>query len=290
MTRLRQQNTLGSVAAISGTGYWSGAAVKVAFHPAEPGAGITFVHSGHTPAARIQASVHRRIEQPRRTTLRDGGASVEMVEHILAALAGLQVDNCEVHIDQNEAPGCDGSSQAFVEAIDAAGIVAQDAQRPVLVVSEPVRVGDENEWIEARPSRSPGLKVKYRLDYGMEHPIGRQSIELQISPHKFRNELASARTYLMKEEADWLLAQGLGAHVTPKDLLVFDDMGPIDNELRFEDECVRHKALDVVGDLALAGCDIRGSVVAHRSGHRLNASLVNALLSENEIIDSGRAA
>jgi len=290
MTRFRQQNTVGGVANISGTGYWSGATAKVEFHPAEPGAGITFVHTGTSPASRIQASVSQRIEQPRRTTLRDGSASVEMVEHILAALAGLQVDNCEVHIDQNEAPGFDGSSQAFVEAIDSVGVKKQDALRPVLVISEPLRVGDEEAWIEARPSRWPGLKLKYRLDYGMEHPIGRQSIELQITPQKFRKELASARTFLMKEEAEWLQAQGLGGHVTPQDLLIFDDMGPIENAVRFEDECVRHKALDVVGDLALAGCDIHGYVVAHRSGHRLNASLVNALLLENEIIDSGRAA
>ncbi len=290
MTTLRKQNTLGAVAKVSGTGYWSGQQVNLEFHPAEANAGVTFVHTEHSPPVRIPAQVASRIEQPRRTTLRQGSATVEMIEHILAALAGLQIDNCDVHIDRNEAPGFDGSARDFVEALDAAGIKTQDATRPVLVVSEPVRVGNDEEWIEARPSRSPGLKVKYRLDYGMEHPIGRQSLEMQITPHKFRNELAAARTFLMMEEAQWLRDQGLGAHVTPQDLLIFDDMGPIENELRFEDECVRHKTLDVVGDLALAGCDIHGYVVAHRSGHRLNCSLVSALLLENEIIDSGRAA
>jgi UDP-3-O-acyl-N-acetylglucosamine deacetylase len=104
----------------------------------------------------------------------------------------------------------------------------------------------------------------------------------------FRRELASARTFLLEAEAEWLRGRGLGTRVTVKDLLIFGDQGPIGNELRFEDECVRHKTLDLVGDFALAGCEIVGQVIAYRSGHRLNAELVRALLSEGEIVGEQR--
>src|SRR5690606_5865820 len=105
------------------------------------------------------------------------------------------------------------------------------------------------------------------------------------TPQSFERELASARTFLLLQEAEWLRAQGLGTRATYRDLLVFDDHGPIDNELRFENECVRHKTLDLLGDLALAGCDIVGRITAHRSGHRQNADLVRALLVEGQMMD-----
>jgi UDP-3-O-acyl-N-acetylglucosamine deacetylase len=211
-----------------------------------------------------------------------------MVEHVLAACAGLEVDNCEIWVDQPEMPGCDGSSQEFVDALTEAEIVAQDALRSRLVVTEVTRVGDEDSWVEIRPRPRGGFKVKYRLDYGSDNAIGRQTIELAVTPKTFRSELAAARTFLLESEAEWLRSRGLGTRVTTKDLVVFGDEGPIDNELRFEDECVRHKALDLVGDFALAGCEIVGQVMAQRSGHRLNAELVRVLLAEGEIIGEQR--
>jgi UDP-3-O-acyl-N-acetylglucosamine deacetylase len=126
------------------------------------------------------------------------------------------------------------------------------------------------------------------LDYGNESPIGRQTIQMALSPEEFCRELAPARTFILQQEAEWLRQQGLGQRVTCNDLLVFDDAGPIDNPLRFEDECVRHKTLDLVGDLALAGCDIHGHLVAFRSGHRLNAELVRALLAEEQVVEDFR--
>jgi UDP-3-O-acyl-N-acetylglucosamine deacetylase len=205
-------------------------------------------------------------------------------------LFGLQVDNCEVWVDAAEMPACDGSSRMFVDALSSAGFEVQNAMRRVLVVRETTRLGTRDSWVEARPNPTGTFSVKFELDYGPGNAVGKQMLTLPITADSFRRELASCRTFLLKTEADWLLSQGLGKRVTPKDLLIFDADGPIDNELRFRDECVRHKALDLVGDLALADCDLVGHFVAHRSGHRLNADLVRALLSEGAPAELRRSA
>lgn len=284
MHTLRSQHTIAKPVAVTGFGYWSGRDNRVEFRPAPAGTGLVFVRQDIESQPRIPALVANRIETPLRTTLVSNGVSVEMVEHVLAACAGMQVDNCEIWVEQPEMPGCDGSSQAFVDALTEAGIVEQDAVREQIVVTEVTRVGDEECWIEIRPRPRGGFKVKYRLDYGPENAIGRQTIELAVTPETFRRELAPARTFLLESEAEWLRSRGLGTRVTVTDLIVFGDEGPIGNELRFEDECVRHKTLDLIGDFALAGCDIVGQVMAHRSGHRLNAELVRALLTESSTV------
>ena len=284
----RNERTISSTAVVEGFGYWSGRNVRVEFRPASPGTGIVFVRSDFNPVVRIPAVVAHRIEVPRRTVLRHGGASVEMIEHILAALAGMQIDNCEVWVDQPEMPGLDGSCMKFVEALDSAGIVVQPALRAQLIVREITRLGNDDCWIEARPGRAAELTVRFRIDYGNSTAIGRQTVQLPICPATFRRDIAAARTFMLKEEADWLLAQGLGKRATLSDLLVFDANGPIENQLRYSDECVRHKVLDLVGDLALAGCDVLGHIVAHCTGHRLNAELVRTLLTEGEKVASRR--
>ena len=254
--------------------------MSVQFRPAPADTGIVFVRTDQGEPRRVEAIVSNRVEIPRRTTLQTSETTVEMVEHVMASLAGLQIDNCEVWVDRAEMPGCDGSSRPFVDALLSTERVAQDRERASVRITETRRVGDESCWVEAKPSDQGGLQIQYLLDYGDDGPIGRQSIRLDLSPQAFCDELASARTFILKHEAEWLREQGLGERVTCSDLLVFNDTGPVDNELRFQDECVRHKALDLVGDLALAGCDIEGIVVAYRSGHRLNADLVRALLCE----------
>jgi UDP-3-O-[3-hydroxymyristoyl] N-acetylglucosamine deacetylase len=282
-TALRHQRTLARPCAVAGFGYWSGRDVELEFRPASPDTGLVFVRSDFERPRRIRADAQQRIEVPRRTTLVGDGAQVEMVEHALAACFGLAIDNCEIWINGSELPGLDGSCQPIVEAISAAGIIEQPILRPRLIVTDVTRVGDDDTWVEARPAKSGGLTIKYRLDYGSNNPIGRQTIELKVTPKSFREELAQARTFLLAEEAQWLRDRGLGARVTNQDLLVFGPEGPLDNELRMENECVRHKALDLVGDLALAGCELVGHFIAHKSGHRLNAELVKILLSEGQI-------
>ncbi|MFO0872170.1 MAG: UDP-3-O-acyl-N-acetylglucosamine deacetylase [Pirellulales bacterium] len=277
---LRPQRSIDRPVVVPGVGYWSGRDVQVEFRPAPADTGIVFVRRDLQPEVRIPALLAFRIETPRRTTLAASGATVEMVEHVLAALSGLQIDNCEVWVDRPEMPGCDGSSRDFVAALESAGIVEQAATRTTLVVSEVTRVGCDDSWVEARPSAAPGLSIRYRLDYGSTGPIGRQTLQLDVTPETFRRDLAPARTFILQEEAEWLRNRGLGCRASTRDLLVFGPDGPIDNQLRFPDECVRHKTLDLIGDLALCGCDIDGQIVAYRSGHRLNADLSRALLAD----------
>ena len=281
---LCRQATVADVAVVEGFGYWSGKDVRVEFHPAEIDAGFIFVRDDLDIPVRIPATVGHRIETPRRTTLVHGGSQVEMVEHVLAALSGLGITNCEIRVNQSEMPGCDGSAQAFVEVIDRVGIKVQDELQPRLVVHEPIRVGDDEHWIEARPSSDGSTSFRYRLDYTKSSAaIGRQTVEFLITPNIFRSELARCRTFMLEQEAQWLLAQGLGTRVSPRDVLVFDDEGPKQNSLLFKDECARHKVLDMIGDFALAGCQFVGKIVAHRTGHRLNAEFVRALLKEEQI-------
>ena len=150
MKTLRKQRTIARPAEVTGFGYWSGKNVRVEFRPAAPGSGIVFVRSDLDPPRRIPVAVEHRIEVPRRTALAADGSQVEMVEHILAALYGLSIDNCEIWVDGPEMPGCDGSAQPFVAALDAVGVVEQPASRRRLVVMDITRVGDEDCWIEAR--------------------------------------------------------------------------------------------------------------------------------------------
>jgi len=283
-----KQCTIAVPTAVEGFGYWEGRDVRVELRPADVDTGIVFVRGDLPGCPRIPARVENRVETPRRTSLRSGTAGVDMIEHIMAALAGLGVANCEVWVNEAEMPGCDGSSLPFIQAIDAVGIVAQDAPRPRQIVRDALRLENGRGWFEVRPLDSQRTLLRYQLDYGDDNPIGRQSYEIVLTPDSFRRELAPCRTFMLKSEADWLLAQGLGQRATCRDLLVFDRDGPIDNQLRFPDECVRHKLLDMVGDLALAGCQLIGSFSACRSGHRLNAELVGALRTVAEIVNPWR--
>jgi UDP-3-O-[3-hydroxymyristoyl] N-acetylglucosamine deacetylase len=280
MSAARRQRTISRPSIVEGFGYFSGRDVRVEFRPTSVGTGVTFVRRDLVPKARIPARPEHRIDVPRRTTLEADGARVEMVEHILAALAGLAVDNCEVWVDAAEMPGCDGSALPFVEALDAAGIVEQGAPVRRLVVDRTIRVGDQDKWIEASPARGTGLSISFDLDYGAEGPIGRQRFAADITPESFCRELAPCRTFIMQDVAQAMVAQGIGQRVTAQDLLIFAADGAVDNELRFADECVRHKVLDVVGDLALTGCDVVAHVAAYRSGHQLHGELAQQLLQE----------
>jgi UDP-3-O-acyl N-acetylglucosamine deacetylase len=264
---------------VSGVGFWSGRVATITFKPAVAGAGIVFVRSDLPGQPRIAAAVQNRINGPRRTTLVASGAAVEMVEHVLAALAGLQIDNCEVVVDRPEMPGCDGSSKAFVDALVSVEVVAQELVRDVIRVEREIIVGEGDSWIKAEPVRQDLFQLEYQLSY--ECPaIGSQVFNANLNPLTFQNSIADARTFVLLHEAEQLQKQGLGGHVTYQDLLVFDDRGPIDNPLRYSDECARHKMLDMVGDFSLAGADLIGKFTACRSGHRLNSQMVFALLQQ----------
>jgi len=270
----RPQQTIARVVTVHGVGFLTGADVSVRFHPAGAGAGITFqrVDLPGTPA--IPALVEYVPPRQRRTALEFGGATVELVEHVLAALAGLRIDNCRIELNACELPGLDGSSQAFADALLRAGLVELDAPRRVVRLGRPVSVTEGGQSIEAQPTAEPGLTLSYTLDYGAGSPIPQQSFEVTLTPEAFLNEVVYARTFVLEQEVAALRAQGYGRRTTAADLLIYGADGVVGNTLRSPNECARHKLLDCVGDFALLGCDLWGRIAAHRSGHSLNSRFI----------------
>ena len=284
---VRMQHTLAKPAVVEGFGFWSGQDIRIEFHPAKAGTGLVFVRVDLPDQPVIPVSPEYHFLKPRQTSLVASGVQVDMVEHVTAALFGLQIDNCEIRVTGPEMPGIDGSSQSFVAALLKAGITTQPATRPKRVVYKNIRVGDDDHWIEAKPSYNGETKFIYHLDFGADNPIQRQSYRFVFSPEHFILHLMACRTFLTKAEADQLLGMGLCSRVSPRNVLVFDEnKEPIDNVLLFPDECARHKVLDMLGDFSLGGCDWVGEFVAYRSGHHLNVECVRELLKKTVSIES----
>jgi UDP-3-O-[3-hydroxymyristoyl] N-acetylglucosamine deacetylase/3-hydroxyacyl-[acyl-carrier-protein] dehydratase len=274
----RPERTLAQTALVRGVGLFHGSDVTLRFLPSEPGTGIVFIRSDLPDRPGIPARLDRVVASQRRTTIRQGPAAVEMIEHVMAALAGLRIDNCTVEIDAGECPGGDGSSRPFVEALDHAGIIEQPVLRQSLVLERSVSVREGDAVLAAMPGPSGCTTLAYHLDYGHNSPIAPQSVCIGLSPESFRAEIASSRTFLLEPEAEALRAAGIGARASTSDLLIFGSGGVVGNSLRYHNECARHKVLDMVGDLALLGFDLDGMVVAHRSGHQTNHALARRLL------------
>ena len=276
----RSQRTIRRSVELSGVGFFTGAETTVRFLPAEPNYGIRFQRIDIPGSQPIPATIEYAVARNRRTALEHQGAAVELTEHVLAAFAGLQIDNCLVEMDAPELPGMDGSSQPFVEAIQAAEWVEQSAPRALMVVEAPLAVeGDGNQSeVTLKPSLRPTLAISYQLDYGPRSPIPPQNLSVEITPASFLQELAFARTFVLHSEVEALRKQGYGRRTTAKDLIVIGDDGkPVENSLRAPDEFVRHKILDCLGDFALLGCDVHGHFSAYRSGHHLNREMVRQL-------------
>jgi UDP-3-O-acyl N-acetylglucosamine deacetylase len=204
-----------------------------------------------------------------------------MIEHVMAALAGLEIDNCEIWTTAAEMPGLDGSSAPLVAALQKAGIVEQNALQPSLRIERAVRVTEGDQWLEVRPTTSERSVFVYHLDYGPSSPIQPQVFGFTFTSNAFTCQISDARTFLLRSEAESLRQKGIGRRTSFRDLLVLDQHGPVDNCFRYPDECARHKILDMIGDLALAGIPIVGHFVAYRSGHRLNAKLTEMVLAEH---------
>jgi UDP-3-O-acyl N-acetylglucosamine deacetylase len=276
----RYQRTLAQSAETAGIGFLTGAAVRVRFHPAPASSGVVFVRTDLRPHARIRAYIDQVTGTHRRTTLGEAPAQVALVEHVLAALAGLRIDNCVVELNGPEPPGLDGSARPFVDVLRQAGCTLQPARRPIYGVRSPIIVGRDGATLSLHPAATDELRVSYLLNYGQSSPIDRQICTEGITPETFSGSIASCRTFLLETEAVELRRQGLGSRTTVSDLLVFGRKGPIDNVLRFANEPARHKILDLVGDLALFGNDLRGHLIAYRSGHPLNIELVRTLTKQ----------
>jgi UDP-3-O-acyl-N-acetylglucosamine deacetylase len=200
-----------------------------------------------------------------------------MIEHLMAALYAMEIDNCIVEVDGQELPGLDGSSRPYIEALSAAGLIIQAAERPRLVIEQVITLREGVSWITASPIATGVSHFGYQLVFDRPGPIANQSYGFSCTPIRFCRDVAPARTFVTRQQADALHQRGVAEHVAFDELLVFGDDGPIDNELRFRNECARHKALDLVGDLALVGVELVGKFISYRGGHQLNGRMAKAL-------------
>jgi UDP-3-O-[3-hydroxymyristoyl] N-acetylglucosamine deacetylase/3-hydroxyacyl-[acyl-carrier-protein] dehydratase len=277
----RRQRTISLEAEIEGHGLFTGQTVHLRLKPAPPNTGLVFTRVDLGPTATVPATIQSVVRRFQRTTLANGEVCVETVEHLLAALGGLGIDNLFADLSGPELPAGDGSAADYVRLLRQAGIVEQDAERPVLPIQEPITVLDGDAVVSALPGPQGELALSYHLDYGPGGAIRPQIFHLKLTPDTFVEELAVARTFVLESDVPDLRQRGYGAQATYEDVLVIGPDGPIGgNPLRFSDEPARHKMLDLVGDLFLMNCDLRGRIVAMRSGHVLNHRLVRRLLEQ----------
>jgi UDP-3-O-[3-hydroxymyristoyl] N-acetylglucosamine deacetylase / 3-hydroxyacyl-[acyl-carrier-protein] dehydratase len=274
---LKQQKTIQGEGKLAGRGLFSGQETEVVFRPAPPDTGIVFVRADLEEPAHITAHAGNIIDSSRRTTLKNGKESIDTVEHCLAAVSGLEIDNLQIDVYGQELPAPDASAAEFVRVLTEAGIQDQQIPRKEFVIKKPISVVHEEASIYALPAVGKGLEISYDLEYGQETGIERQIYTCRITPDTFAQKLAHARTFLLEDEARQLQAQGIGTHIGPADVLVINSDGPIENTYRVPDECVKHKIVDVIGDLALAGRPISGRIIATRSGHSLNQALAKKI-------------
>ena len=276
-----RQTTLRAQATVTGVGVHSGSPVSLTIGPASIDAGFVFVRTGLDGRDReIRATVDSVIATEFATVLGDREAPlVSTAEHVLAALRGMGVDNATIEIDGPEVPIMDGSAAAFVTAIDQAGIVAQSARRRFIEVLKTVKVAMGDCFGELRPYAS-GFRAEIEIDFA-NPVIGRQSYSLDLSAEGFRREICRARTFGFMNEVAHLWNAGFALGASFENTVVFDDERLINPEgLRYADECVRHKLLDVIGDLALAGRPLLGAYRSFRGGHKLNHAVLTALFAD----------
>lgn len=275
-----RQTTLAREIHLTGTGVHSGAPVSLTLHPAEADTGLRFLV---TKRGRVVAEIPAHVANVKNLTLctvigDDAGVTISTVEHLLAALRGLAIDNCYIEIDSKEVPIMDGSSCDFVDAIDRVGIRELAEPRKFIKVLKPVRVEEGDCWGQLEPHGG------FRLDVEIDFPtplIGRQRIAFEMSPGVFRHELSRARTFGFMSDVEklWKMGLALGADLTNT---VAIGEGKIMNRegLRYEHEFVRHKMLDAVGDLSLAGAPLLGAYSSYKGGHRLNSLVLQALFAD----------
>lgn len=281
LTAFTSQHTLKSPITCVGIGLHSGKRVNMALLPAPAGSGIVFRRTD------LDAEIGATHDNVTRTTLctqlgqaDQPEARIGTVEHLMAAFAGAGVDNAIVTLDGPEVPVFDGSSAPFLFLIDCAGLVEQNAPRQIIEILQPVRVAaDGGAFAELRPG-SAGLEMALSIDFPAAC-IGRQALSLTLSERGFRTELARARTFTMLNEIEAMQEAGLARGGSLANAVVVDGARVLNPEgLRSRDEFVRHKLLDAVGDLALAGGPIQGRFIAHKTGHALNNRLLRAVFAD----------
>jgi UDP-3-O-[3-hydroxymyristoyl] N-acetylglucosamine deacetylase len=279
--KLSRQTTLRSHATVTGVGVHSGLPVNLTLGPASVDAGFIFVRSGLDSSDReIRACAQSVIATEFATVLGDReGPLVSTAEHVLAALRGMGIDNATIEVDGPEVPIMDGSAAAFVAAIDQAGILEQSARRRFIQVLKPVQVAIGDAFGELRPYAA-GFRAEVEIDFA-NSAIGRQNYTLDLSPERFRREISRARTFGCINDVARLWNAGFALGASFENTVVFDEERLLNTEgLRYGDECVRHKVLDVIGDLALAGLPLLGAFRSVCGGHKVNHAVLTALLAD----------
>lgn len=273
-----QQSTLRRRASLSGIGVHSGEAVSLTLHPADADSGVTFMRTGDGRDCEIRAHYRNVSATDLCTVVGAPGSSVATIEHLMAALSALSVDNAVVEIDGPEVPVMDGSAGAFIEALDEAGVARLDAPLRYLKVVKPIRVEIGESFAEFTPH--DGRRIEVEIDFSSPL-IGRQHFAVDIEADVFRRDIARARTFGFLAEVEALWARGFALGASLDNAVVLGEDRVINPEgLRFGDEFVRHKALDAIGDLALAGVPILGCYRSYRGGHRLNLKALHALIED----------
>jgi len=277
-----KQKTIQREASLKGIGIHTANEVNLTFKPADVDSGINFIRTDLASCPKIKASVEHLLPQMgnmRRTSIGKGGVEIHTVEHLMAALTGLGIDNINIEIDNNELPGLDGSSLEFLEILDKAGIKEQEKIRQDYALKEPIFVEEDGASIVVVPAGE--FKISYTVSYN--HPMLKaQFMETSLAPAIFKKEFAPARTFCLEDEAAELQQQGLGLGANYENTIVLGKNGVIKNKLRYEDEFIRHKILDLLGDLYILGVPIKGHVIALRSGHSLNLKLVKKIEQQKQ--------
>jgi UDP-3-O-[3-hydroxymyristoyl] N-acetylglucosamine deacetylase len=279
------QRTIRREISLEDVGIHTGSRVKITILPADVGDGVVFIRDD-LGDKRIPAH-HSRVKNTElATTIIEGEASVSTVEHLMATLYALAIDNVTVRINGPEVPVIDGSAAPFVELINSDGITSAGGKRVAAKITSEIRVESNDSWAKLEPVKK-GFFIDYTIVYENRH-IGTQHFAFELTPEFFATEIAPARTFGLLEDVNEMRSKGLAMGGSLDNAVVIGGDGVLNPEgLRFPDECVRHKCLDAIGDLALFGMPIIGKFTAHKSGHRLNHELVSKLAKQKtyEIVE-----
>lgn len=279
----RRQRTLKTAIEFSGTGLHSGELVKARILPAPQGTGVEFVRTDLPDAPPIPAHVTYHSEKERRTRIQRGESAVDTVEHILAACAGARLDNLTIELSGPELPGMDGSAIEFLKLFQQAGTVEQAPEVRTFVLQEPVYVRDGDATLVALPSDKGHLTLQYVASFD-EPGVEGGSYQFELEGNNFEEQIATARTFCMASEVEALQKAGFGKGATRENTVV---LGDPETKMRMPDEPVRHKLLDLVGDLYLLGADLQAHIIATRTGHKTNIKLVRRLLDLMQAGETG---
>ncbi len=274
---------------MAGKGLFGGKDTRVLFRPAEPDTGVVFVRKDLAEPVRVAVCPENIVQRDRRSALQSGEGVIETPEHCLAAIHALDIDNLIIEMEGAELPGLDGSSDEYFRTLQKCGIEMQDALQRPLIISESVCIAEGDKSIYALPYNGTGLSLTYDMDYTQHTGVGRQIYSCELNEAAFAQNLSRARTFVLEAEARQMQAMGIGTHLGPKDILVISSDGPIKNSYRYPDECVRHKMVDLIGDLRLAGRPIVGRIVAYKTGHSLNQKLVARLVETARRIEQKKS-